>query len=285
MMTWRQTEWGWLTALAMFLEGLCGATIVVSLVLGMPLGVLAGTVCGILAGLTLLLEAGNPKAARRLFSGLGHAWMSRGTLLLTICIVFGLAYALPAFSPFAWLPWNPSGTLGKMLGIVAAVAGLLLMLYPGLLLGSMKPFPLWRSMAGPSSLLGAAISGLGLLLTGAPIFPSRGILTALTAAAAATIVVQLLALWASLDSSMRGPATVALAGRLLLHMPVFLWGAIVVGLIVPLALLAVGALTPGAAGVVTLSCAAGLHLLLGQFCLRYATLAAGVRVPIYPIRI
>jgi len=283
---WKQTEWGGLTALAMFLEGLCGAAILISLLLGSSTGVIAGVVAGILAGLTLLIEAGNPKAAIRLLTGLGHAWMSRGTLLITLCIVFGLAYALPAFSLFAWLPWEPSSVVGKVWGVIAGIAGLGLMLYPGLLLSSMKPFPLWRLLASPIiSLLVAILSGLGLLFLGAPLFLEQGVLATLRTAGVGAIILQLLALGGSLDASLRSSATAASGARLLLSLPFFSVGVIVVGLIAPLVLLGVGFFVVGASTAYAINGVVGLLLLVGQFCLRYATLAAGIRVPMYPVRI
>ncbi len=281
----RQTEWGWLKALALFLEGLCGATIVLGLLLVGTLGVLAGAIAGILAGLVLLVEAGNPRAAIWLFRGLGHSWMSRGTLLITLCILFGLAYALPSVPVFAWLPWSPAGIEGKILGGIAGLAGLLLTLYPGMLLGSMKPFPMWRAgVLGPLFLVGSFIAALGLSLATAP---ASGILervAALYTAAAVAVVFQLLALWAYVDSSFRSSATAAFGASLLLRMPLFLWGVIVFGLVVPLAMLLIPLVAPSQPPWV-LSGLAGVLMLVGQLFLRYAVLASGVRVPLQPSRI
>jgi len=278
----RQTNWGGLTALAMFLEGTCGAVIVVSLVLGSSLGVLVGAIVGMLAGLALLIEAGNPKNAYRLLTGLGHAWISRGTLLITLCIVFGLAYALPALSLFAWLPWNPDTILGKALGILAAISGFLLMLYPGFLLASFKPIPFWHT--GLSPVISFSISALGgigvafLLVLFFPVGTAGNTLRTLGIAGISMLILQVVILWAYLDTAQRGGTTETESARLLMKMPAFTVGSIGVGVVVPLILLLFGATAADPPSLIVLYAIAGILLLVGVLATRYAILAAGVRM-------
>ncbi|MBC7223492.1 MAG: polysulfide reductase NrfD, partial [Anaerolineae bacterium] len=275
MTQWKQSSWGWVTALAMFLEGLCGATILLGVLLGSAPGVILGVIWGIAAGLVLLAEAGNPRAAFRLMSGLGHAWMSRGTLLIVLCIVFGLAYALPAVPGFAWLPWTSETILGRLLGVLVGVSSLLLMAYPGFLLGSMKPFPLWASSGSPIiSLTGSLLGGLGLFLLGDQLageaFPI------LNFAGSGLAILQLLFFWGYLDTALRGAATESASAHLLLRMPVFLWGAVIIGLVVPLVLLGAALALPGVTSS-ALRTVAGVLLVVGWFCQRTAILGAGLR--------
>lgn len=288
MTRWKQSSWGWMTALAMFLEGLCGATILLGVLLGSAPGVILGIIWGIAASLVLLAEAGNPRAAFRLMSGLGHAWMSRGALLIVLCIALGLAYALPAVPGFAWLPWTSETVLGRLLGVLAGVFSLLLMAYPGFLLGSMKPFALWASSGSPIiSLTGSLLGGLGLFLLGDPAQLAGEAFPILNFAGLGLAILQLLFFWGYLDTALRGTATESASAHLLLRMPVFLWGAVIIGLVVPLVLLGAALALPALPRVTSsaLRTVAGVLLVVGWFCQRTAILGAGLRTPVYPIRI
>jgi formate-dependent nitrite reductase membrane component NrfD len=68
--------------------------------------------------------------------------MTRGAWILAAFIILGLAYALPSFSLFNWLPWDQASGWGKGIGIAAAVLSIIVPIYPGLLLGVIKSIPL-----------------------------------------------------------------------------------------------------------------------------------------------
>lgn len=164
----RQTSWGRLIALAIFLEGTGVGVFSVSFVLGLigglknlaVVGMTAGPILVILGLICMLLRAGSPLQSYRLFVGLSTSWMSRGGLMEVVFIILGLGYALPGF----WYPsWLNSGT-GLVLGSIAFILALASAIYHGAVLTEARAIPLWSSSIHPLlSLFTALCTGLGLL--------------------------------------------------------------------------------------------------------------------------
>src|SRR5271157_629818 len=156
----KQKSWGWMIVLYIFLAGLGGGTFLFSFILLFTgkyeriarIGALIGPLVVLLASAMLLLDLGSPSRAYRLFTTpktLMTSWMTRGAWILTGFIIFGLVYALPAFSVFNWLPWTQASGLGHGIGIMAAILSVIVPIYPGLLLGVIKSIPLWNTSALP----------------------------------------------------------------------------------------------------------------------------------------
>ncbi len=266
-----QRNWGFTTALAMFLEGSCGATTVSGILLGNLPMVILGVALGMAAGLILLLELGNPKNAIWLLAGIRHAWISRGTLLLLLVIVFGLAYALVGLPTVGAPP-----VLSVVAGVTAGIAGLLLTLYPGFLLASFKPIPLWHSALSPILSFGiSALGGFGVTLVMSPLVTVNAVQMTIPAVSGA-VVFQAVAWWAFIDTALKGSVTESHGARVLLGLPVFSAGAIAVGLALPGVIMVLA----WAAGVTSLPLyvVAGVCLLAGSLSARYALLRAGVRL-------
>ncbi len=127
-----QKEWGWLIVLYVFLAGLGGGTFLFSFILIFldkytavaRIGALVGPLLVSLGSGMLLFDLGSAMRAYRLFTTpatLLSSWMIRGAWILTAFIILGLAYALPSFSLFSWLPWNQASGFGLGLGIAAAL--------------------------------------------------------------------------------------------------------------------------------------------------------------------
>jgi polysulfide reductase chain C len=171
----RQTSWGGLVALYMFLAGTGAGIYTAGFILGFisnlrwlavtamtlgPILVISGLFC-------LLLEVGTPSHSYRLFKGLSTSWMSRGGLLQILFIILGLGYALPGF----WLPgWLSSGT-GITLGSIALVLAVAIAIYHGMVLAEFRAIPLWSSPVLPLlSFFTALCTGLGLLLLISPAY-------------------------------------------------------------------------------------------------------------------
>lgn len=165
----RQTSWGGLVALYMFLGGTGAGIYTAGFILGCTsdlkqlavTGMVLGPIVVILGLICLLLEAGSPLQSYRLFQGLPTSWMSRGGLIQILFVMFGLGYALPSFWLLGWL----SSGVGLTLGSIALVLALALATYHGIVLTESKRIPLWSSSILPLlSFFTALCTGLGLLL-------------------------------------------------------------------------------------------------------------------------
>ena len=164
---------GWKVIAYLFLAGVGGAAAAVgaafhlihpdaalitrtSVIVGAPL-VIVG--CGL-----LFLDLGRPTAAFRALSRPNHAWIARGTIVLTVFIV------LEAIQ-FAWWIWpfqaSTSGSsLFTFLNVLGGVFGVLTVIYTGLLFNTTRSIPFWSTPILPLLFLVSGIStgALGLIL-------------------------------------------------------------------------------------------------------------------------
>lgn len=166
----RQTTWGWLIVLDIFLGGAGAGVFAVGFVLSnldpmKGLGIVCTMVGPILLTfglICLLVDMIAPiRRCHRLLSGLSTSWMSRGVLIQLLFIIFGLGYGLPGF----WFPWWQTSGFALAIGVVAFALALLTAAYHGLLFGGAKAIPIWSSPMLPMlSLFVALCTGVGLAL-------------------------------------------------------------------------------------------------------------------------
>jgi len=144
-----------------------------SVILGAPL-VIVG--CGL-----LFLDLGRPQAAFRALSRPNHAWIARGTIILTAFVV------LEAIQ-FAWLIWPFQGltsgsSLFTFLNVLGGVFGVLTVIYTGLLFNTTRSIPFWSTPILPLLFLvsGVSTGALGLILfllaSGPPVRQEIGLLS------------------------------------------------------------------------------------------------------------
>ncbi|MFC1918304.1 NrfD/PsrC family molybdoenzyme membrane anchor subunit, partial [Chloroflexota bacterium] len=116
----KQKAFGWLVSFDLFFAAAGAGLFLVSFILNIMnryeavarTGALLGPIIVLIGAILLFAELGNKgKVAKLFFSVNLSSWMSRGTWILTIFIALGLAYALPAFQAFRWLPWGNSGAI------------------------------------------------------------------------------------------------------------------------------------------------------------------------------
>ena len=282
----RQTSWGSLVALDMFLGGIGAGAFTVGFILALlgemkwlaATGVALGPIFIILGLICLLLEVRSPSKSYRLFSGLSTSWMSRGGLIQILFIILGLGYALPSF----WLSgWLDSGT-GIALGSVALVLALAIAVYHGMILSEAGAIPFWSSSVLPVLSFFIALStGVGLLLLLSPAYvglygstevvKAMGILGIL---GIALIIGQLITIWSLV--SLRPNATYVESIRRL-RAPII---ADVVCLILALFLLSLGLGIGEATHFIWTSLISGTLLLAGGFTIRYSILKAGYYAPL-----
>ena len=287
----KQKSWGWMIILYIFLAGLGGGTFLFSFILLFTgkyedvakIGALAAPLIVAFASLMLLFDLGSPTRAWRLFTTpktLMSSWMTRGAWILTAFIILGLAYALPAFSAFSWLPWSQASTLGKVIGFCAGVLSLIVPIYPGLLLGVIKSIPLWNTSALPPIFF---LSGLD---TGAALLVLLGIFLPAAIDIAGfhllgiidivLIVLLIVALFAYIEI-VRQTGKTAAASVQLLKTPFFIGGVVIGGMILPLALLIVSVTASDIDTIRILDAAAGILVLIGAVILRYSVVTSGLR--------
>ncbi len=287
-----QREWGWLIALYVFLAGLGGGAFLFSFILIFidkytemaRIGALAGPLLVAIGSAMLLFDLGSAARAYRLFTTpatLLSSWMIRGAWILTAFIIVGLAYALPSFALFHWLPWEQTSGFGLVLGMAAAVLAIVVAVYPGLLLGVIKSIPLWNTSAlPPLFFLSGMDTGLAALVLMSLAFPSavgaEG-LHFLAIIDAGLIVLLLVALGAYLEIVRQSGVTAAASVRLLAT-PLFACGVIVSGLLLPLAIYVCSAYMSDDSSIRLLDGLASLLLLAGGLLLRLSVIRSGVRI-------
>jgi formate-dependent nitrite reductase membrane component NrfD len=289
-----QKEWGWLVVLYVFLAGLGGGTFLFSFILSFvdtysaaaQIGTLVGPLLVALGSVMLLFDLGSVTRAYRLFTTpatLLSSWMIRGAWILTGFIILGLAYALPAFSSFDWLPWEQTSGFGLGLGVAAAVLAIVVTVYPGLLLGVIKSIPLWNTSAlPPLFFLSGLDTGLAaLVLISLAFSPAVGVegFHLLGAIDAGLIMLLLVALGAYIEIVRQAGVTAAASIRLLMT-PLFISGVVVSGLLLPLAMFIYGIHLSDVQSVRLLDGIASLLILTGGLLLRLGIIRSGVRIVI-----
>ena len=290
----RQQTWGWLAAIYVFSAGLGGGVFLFSFILNMAgryesvarIGAFSGPVLVWMGTFFLLGDLGSITRVFRLFaspSALMTSWMGRGAWILAGFIIFGLAYALPSFGLFAWLPWTHTSTIGQGIGLIAALLSILVAVYPGFLLGVLNSIPFWNTPALPLLFfLSGLDTGIALLIMIALFFPgsfgAEGF-HLLGAGDMALLFLLLITLGGYLEI-VRQTGNTAAASIRLLKTPLFIGGVIIVGLLLPLGLLLYSLSITHLLSLRVLSGIISTFVLAGGLCLRYSIIRGGVRLAV-----
>jgi formate-dependent nitrite reductase membrane component NrfD len=286
MVTERQTNWGWEIATAIFLGGAGGGIFLISFVMDVigilsPLariGAVVGPVLVILCATFLLTDLRRKIGFYRLFTNLRTSWMSRGTWFITLFVIFGMAYALPAF----WFTWGIATLPGTVIGVIAAVCAFLVIVYTGILFGILRRLPLWNTPALPLLFIVSALStGMAILLV-IGVFSTVGLEKVASVTAAADIfciIAELIILGLYLEIVRQGGTTGVESVRLLLN-PLFLICVVGLGLVIPIGLLVYA---QAGGDMPVLPVLSSIVVLIGGWFLRYSILKAGVHLPLYPV--
>lgn len=264
-----QTTWRSQEAVTFVLEG-TGATLLFLAVANSHFwGAVAGLALLAAAGLLLLAHLGNPKAIIYLLTNIRHSWMSRGAALIPLLMVFGTALVVLR----EWLGSPLGGAVGfvllgllLLLSIFAAVkSALVLGTFPAITFWSGRTLPLLFGFSGLSS-------GLALYLAIDP-GGSKGWQWLLPACLVVLLIVQL-GYFAEIRNKGDGAKiSLDLIGER--HFAMF-WGAgIGGGLVVPLLLSAMLALSPDTASSTMLWLIAALRI-GGDIAARDVFLKVGV---------
>ena len=272
-----QKAFDWKIVLYLFLGGMGGGLFFTGFILDrlnliVPVAKsaeLLGPVAVLIGCFFLLLHAGSGFKTKvyLLFLKPGTSWISRGTWIITIFVASALLYV-----------W--SGTV--VLGWVAAIFSSLMTIYPGVLLSENKAIPFWSTPALPILFFFSGLSsGLAVLLLLVPFLSSPNdetmavTLLVLSWYDLVLIGIQLIILWTYLGARSKVETTFSKSLRLMKR-PLFIFGTLILGLLLPLFLhifAIMGGKMPGF-GVIT-----GILLVIGSISLRFSVIRAGVFLP------
>jgi formate-dependent nitrite reductase membrane component NrfD len=281
-----QTYWGWLVVLYIFLAGLGGGTFLFSFIMlfmdkfndPARIGVFIGPILVSIGALMLVFDLGSPLRAFRLFTTRSTwmtSWLVRGAYILSIFIVLGLAYAL--------IPWTQASGLGRGLGMAAAIFSLFVLIEPPLLLAVNNSIPLWNTSALPALFFFSGLNmGLAVFVLLSSVFPSTiGIdgFHWLANINIAVLVVLLVVLASYLEIVRQTGQTAATSIRLLLS-PLFIWGVIVAGMLIPLAIFILSSTVSDVVIICVMDTVASILILIGGLLLRFGVVKSGLRIPV-----
>lgn len=248
-----ERAWGWPIALDLFLAGLGGGIMIVSTVADLFFGTgnlflpasFAATVALALGANLLVFELGRPFQFIRVFSR-QKAIMTVGAYLLGLLIAVSFAYGTFLFS---FLPWHAMEGLRQVAAVIGLLLGVSVVIYTGVLPASMKSRPFWHGPALPVLFMVSAISsGIAVqyltvyVLSSGNDAAAAGVL--LSAANIVLLLVGLIVLFIyvlTMRASAAPPAAQSANAWLKGSQKLAFWvGLVVIGLIAPLVLYAVG---------------------------------------------
>ena len=279
-----QTHWGWLIVLYIFLGGAGAGTFLTSFIMlsldewnnVARIGLFIGPMLVSIGALLLLLDLGSPFRAFRLFinpSTWMSSWLVRGSYILTLFIILGLSFAL--------LQWTHAS--GRGLGTVAAILAIFVLVEPGLLLAVNNSIPLWNTSALPALFSFSGLNaGLAILTLLSAVLPSTiGVkeLYLLNNISSAVLLLLLVVLTSFVEIVRQTSQTAALSVRMMLS-PLFVWGGILAGMLLPFALLLFSATVSDGVILRAFGAIASILILIGGLLLRLGIVKCGLRLPV-----
>lgn len=285
-----QEAYEWPLAIYLFLGGISGALITISVILyfmGISnLIVLLSSVSAIifmgLAGIVLLLfELMRPFAAWRSLTKWKHSGISWDVILVSLVIGSGILFTLPLINDWINLGGfnNFLRNIQPITGILSLAAGILFPIISGGLLSAFNSVPLWHGPGLPVLMFltsfNAAFSYLVLIsstISEIMLKTFWGIIFTLT-------VLTVLTVLAYIEAVKNGPVEAKLGMNILKQKMIFILGFIVIGLIVPIIIsgwMFFGAYMP------IIALIGAISTLIGGFILRHYMLKAGVHTYPWP---
>ncbi len=288
MTTEAQTHWSWGHAAYLFLAGLGAAAYVVGVVADFSgaewlpiakIGVVVGLFGVLVGAIVLFADLGRPMKAFRAPARPGTSWISRGSMIVTCFLILAAIHFL------FWI-W-PSHTLAEsvggrhVIGVLGLVFGFGVMTYTGFLLGAARPIAAWSTAMLPLVfLVGALLTGVMAVILVASLTPDivKETIRPLEKAAILLIILELFALIFYVHGTHRVPESRASAALLLTGAvaPLFWFGVVIVGLLLPLALELLSVLTLDGSAAGTARIIAAVAGVLGGLMLRQSILTCGV---------
>jgi formate-dependent nitrite reductase membrane component NrfD len=274
----RQTSFNWMVAMDFFLGGMGAGTFLSGFILQRfnmlasqaKSAELIGPIMVIIGGIFLFFHLGSGFKTKiyLLFIKAKNSWVARGTWINSIFILSAFIYLLyERTTVFGW---------------IAMICSVLAIMYPGFLLSQNKSIPLWNSSVLPPLFLFSGIgTGLAVLLIIS--FFSVGFTDATflndfqKVAWSGVFVILLQLIMICSYFCIRSNKDTAFGKSLnLLKRPISILATIIIGLMLPLLLLALAIVSTKFIGLVV---AASVFLIIGAGSMRYYILDAGVYRP------
>lgn len=292
-----QTVWGVPHASWFFAMGVGGALFINRLVFGIELGRFYGMIVADLVsmvvigigGLILIADLGKPLRVLRALMNPRTSWISIGAICDFIFLTLAGLWVICDFEwgggrPFAGLPWAGNSPLGIAFQSIAAVAAFVVIVYPGLVLAYSPSIPFWNTTLIPLEFLAFAFaSALGLVPLFAVFDPAPPEFLADCANLELIVLASALLLFVAhvLQGAYGHMAARISAKRLIkedLNLP-FIWGTLIGGILLPLALVLSGDVSDSEVQLMLLA-SAGVLTLIGNWFSKYAIIKAGMYAPL-----
>ncbi|MCC4114927.1 polysulfide reductase NrfD [Aromatoleum toluclasticum] len=281
-----QREWGegrgLFLVIGHFVVGIAAGAWLFALIFDRPVALVAAFALAALGGLAHLGFLGKPDRFWRMSMRARTSWISRGFIGLSLFLAGAALYLAPQYLPGT--PWGSESLLADAGYAMALVGMVVLMGYMGFVYTSAKAIPFWNSPLHPALYVAYALRG-GV----AALF-----VTALADGGASELPAVLLPLWGGItvlvalffmleihgaltsgNEAARRSVHDLLAGRVAVY---FYGGTLVLGLFVPAYLMYTGLTGPLSIGAMALL---GVSSAIGDFFMKYATIRAGVRLPVW----
>jgi formate-dependent nitrite reductase membrane component NrfD len=286
-----QSKWGWLVAAYLFLAGMGAGAYAVGVVadyLGpdwsaiAKVGVCLGFPCVAVGCVFLILDLGTPVNFWRAAMRPNTSWIARGTIIISVFMILAFIHVVFWLWPFKSLAEAEGAR--HVLGAFGIIFAFGTMIYTGILLAASRPIAFWSTATLPLLFLVSALS-TGMMAVGLLVSFGSGtgdLVHSLAAFDILLIILEVFVLAFFLQATHRVPESRASAELLLTGSvaPLFWFGVVVLGLIVPLGLelLSVKVLAGGGAkAVAVLASASGIF---GGLCLRQVVLSGGIHAPL-----
>jgi formate-dependent nitrite reductase membrane component NrfD len=272
-----QREWiqgrGLLVVAAHFFSGVGAGAWLFSVVLDYDAGLVISIAVVVgLAGPAHLAFLGQPQRFWRIALRPHSSWISRG--------LWGLAIFLAGAIPYAVLPVRDSAFGPVALGV--SLAGMaVVLLYNGFVYAVSRAIPFWHLPLLPVLYIAYGLrGGAAVLLVAAAVagdvfdIDLLGVIKLWVVVSSAVLVLLYLALARRAGGAAGRSVDELVAGRL---SPVFYAGVVLLGLVIPIVLGAIGATTGASRGLLAVI---GLSSLVGDFYIKYCIVKAAVYRPI-----
>jgi formate-dependent nitrite reductase membrane component NrfD len=278
-----QKEWGWLIAAYLFLGGVAGGAYTIAAINSfMGEGLRLSTTVGlwiafpaILIGSVLLIaDLGSPSRAYLAGMKPGSSWIARGTWIISIFM------ALSFFHLVLHLSSDAGGAVTDLIAAAGILFAIGTMSYTGILLGTSKGIPFWRTGIVPVVfVVSAVVTGHFAIMLGVILFggasAAAATLRVMSLEAAGLVILEVLAILFFLQAAYRVPDSRESAERIL-RKRMFVVGYFILGLAAPFVLMLLVARAGSGAGGALGTAALGAILgLVGGLILRQAVLACG----------
>ena len=275
-----QKEWieghGILIAFAFFLGGISGGLYLASLVFNSLPGMFIAWIAALVMGIVDMAHLSKPQRFWRMILKPRTSWIARGFIFITLFI--GCAAIQLALS--FWLPGTAAETVFKVLAGILAFG---VAIYSGFVVGFVGGIKLWNSAIVPILFVIAGLTG-GLAILLATSLGDNSLRTMVMANIMLVMLVvyaifMAIYLWVTTyeSSAARDSVMRMLRGSIA---PVFWIGVVLLGVIIPVALLLAVAFTvwtPVPALITVIAC-----VIVGGVALRYVILKAGMYSPLVP---